>query len=974
MITDWLVQQLEQRSDRARLIVTDPLNLVTYNEPRLRAFADRHGFLMVAASTNLVFRELLAAARDDPGRTRLLVVDKTPFHRRSFGRHDRAPPLFYPDLLNGTKPEDRVDLSLVTYLNSITGDRGWPMIVDTPEYARVIAEHLDEVIVAHHNLRQIDPVRFTDDDLKQIVTAAALGMGSSAFGSADPVGNWQIGLLHHTEFTELGRLAPEAMETMKKRLARAPRPFNWFADHDPEDVVRGFYLGLILSQHDPNWELLLTRIDPGLRFFSGVAAEDLHRYAPEIIAAAPDVADRDCTRSEDAIDVDILREIAFERLSIASPDGFFKLLEQEEYSTLFRSLALLSALRDLLGETPDLERHARLCALLRSPDPETFVEQRAGEKWPSLVQAYLASEELVRLERMLISVQKDLKVANITKLDFPWFWKLWVDAGLCRVENALSTAERFIYMRADRLLPRAPDQLPPEVTQALEACRAAIDERRSSVTSGLETVNRAFQQVAWRQFRVWRKGETEPVLTSQYIDRVLAPHWDPETEQAAIIVLDGIRFDVWSTYARPLFLATMDPITRVLGCSQLPSETEISRKAIAAGLEPAAFSSREAENVLLAKALTKLLHRQIVVTKEEDEGLAVGQTVRYRSSDNRLSMVIFSYFDTELHHILTKEVGDVVRPSKPLKDLYDQFQRFIEEDVMDVVRQLPEGCKVFVVADHGAGPVGTKKIEFKPDDLGKETDCAFLHCALTKKLDETRIPSRFREQIIEFTPDEIGMPREVVETTGGRNPVQVKRDFKAYIFPAPGYAFSRPNSRPRLPAWSHGGCSLQEMIVPMEVFIMQPKMKEPIAASFEPLATDPYEGEEIDVSIRFWRSGAGKIDGGELRVSLEAFLNDTPIRASTPVVYLQPWDSRTITIRFTPDLANVTKEERSDGTSSIRIGVRYTYQDSTRTIRRTLNQEIRVRLNPDRIVRRVGSLGSILGLTPKGSIQGLRLE
>lgn len=974
MITDWLIRQLEPRSNHSRLIVSDPLDLAPKNDPRLRAFADKHGFIIVAASTNLVFRELLAAAKDDSVRTKFLLFDKTPYRRRTFGRRDQAPPLFYPDLLEGTASGDCVDLSLAAYLVETTGDRGWPRVVDTPEYARAIIAHHDDIIAAHRNLRQVDPVRFTDGDLKTIVTMAALGMGASAFGSVDPAQSWRIGLLHHTEFTELGRLAPEILATIRSKLSMAPRPFAWFADHDPETVIRGFYLGLILGQHDPNWELLLSRIDPELRFFSGISANDLQKYAPEIIKAAPERAERDCAVAEEAMDAEVLQEIAYGRLRLGTRDGFFTLLEREQYSTLLRSLALLEALRDLLGPSPDLGRHAGLAARLHSLDPTAFIERREGTSWLALVQAYMISEELVRLGGVLVTAQKDLQVAPVMKLGFKDFWKIWVDEGLSRIEYALSAAERSIYLKEDRLLPRTMNCLPREARTALDACRDAIDERRTTVTTGLEEVNRAFQKVVSRQFRAWRKGESDPVLTSQFIDRVLVPNWDPEKEKAVILVLDGIRYDVWTAFARPLFLATMQPVTSVCGCAQLPSETHVSRKAIAAGAEPNTFSSKDAENLLLTQALTRIRHTPIKVEKVEGDGLAVGETVRFRSSDDQLSMVIFSYFDNELHHISLKEKNGVTRPEKPLKDLYDQFKRFIEEDVMDVVRSLPEGTKVFVVADHGAGPVGTKKIFFQSGDLGDDTDCSYLHCALRTRLDLIDLPPWAREQIIGFSPDEIGMPKELTEVGNGRSQTVVKRQFASYVFPAPGYAFSRPNSQFRPPAWSHGGCSFQELLVPMEVFIVRPASRDLVQATFDSVPTNSHEGEEIEVVVRFERPGAGTLEGGEVRVSLEAYTDDTQLRSAPPFISVRPWELKMVTLRFTPDLTNVSPDERRASKTALRFAIRYVYQDGECTVRRTLTREIRIQLNPDRVVRRVGSLGSILGLSPKGPADKMRLE
>ena len=56
-----------------------------------------------------------------------------------------------------------------------------------------------------------------------------------------------------------------------------------------------------------------------------------------------------------------------------------------------------------------------------------------------------------------------------------------------------------------------------------------------------------------------------------------------------------------------------------------------------------------------------------------------------------------------------------MKPSRPLAYIYQQqLKNIIDTEVMAIVRKLAPGTKVFVVADHGFGPVAREKLWFDP--------------------------------------------------------------------------------------------------------------------------------------------------------------------------------------------------------------------------------------------------------------------
>jgi hypothetical protein len=215
----------------------------------IHSFAKANSFTVIIAGTNLVFRELLEHALADADVRKILVVDRTPKARLNKVGPGHAPPLFYPDLLAKVDEDARIDLDLQRFLIECTGDPLWPGTVNEPRHARLIVQHLDGVIRAHANLRQANPGRFTDHDFESILAYAALGVPESAFKHLGSLDYWKIGLLGHRALTELATLSPEITKLIKGELRKAPEPFCWLAERDPDTVIRAFYLSVIPASH-----------------------------------------------------------------------------------------------------------------------------------------------------------------------------------------------------------------------------------------------------------------------------------------------------------------------------------------------------------------------------------------------------------------------------------------------------------------------------------------------------------------------------------------------------------------------------------------------------------------------------------------------------------------------------------------------------------------------------------------------------
>ena len=73
-----------------------------------------------------------------------------------------------------------------------------------------------------------------------------------------------------------------------------------------------------------------------------------------------------------------------------------------------------------------------------------------------------------------------------------------------------------------------------------------------------------------------------------------------------------------------------------------------------------------------------------------------------------------------------------------------------------------------------------------------------------------------------------------------------------------------------------------------------------------------------------------------------------------------------VVYRFRPDPQEATTEEHRLGLMKRELTIIIRYREGNRTIRKLQKHSFAVRLNSERVVRRVPtSLGNILGLTPK---------
>jgi hypothetical protein len=256
--------------------------------------------------------------------------------------------------------------------------------------------------------------------------------------------------------------------------------------------------------------------------------------------------------------------------------------------------------------------------------------------------------------------------------------------------------------------------------------------------------------------------------------------------------------------------------------------------------------------------------------------------------------------------------------------------------------------------------VGRDRIYFKDYDLNENEDCSYLNCRLKTAWPNVDLPEALRKKVIPFTPAQLRMPEKQSWTK--KNGQVVTKEYQAVVFPRNGCSFSRPEYKYNPDAYSHGGISMQELFIPMVVLRVKAQEQGAVVLEKLDLPAEVVEGEELVARVRI------RSTEEDLRVDLGASWSNEPNVVALPgqVHYLSS-GVQVLSFTFKVDGTLATEQERTVGSMKRTLSVTLQFRDGRKTHRRTLTEAFAVRLNLERVVRRVPpALGSILGMTPKG--------
>jgi hypothetical protein len=603
-------------------------------------------------------------------------------------------------------------------------------------------------------------------------------------------------------------------------------------------------------------------------------------------------------------------------------------------------MALLSLLIDLLTNRKK-EYHK---AILHDLDEEgtkgrddtlSVAARRPTPQWSTLVATYRRTIQFFEIAEKLKAHVHKLKVLKPDQLQFEQFRQLWNEEKANRLDYYMSSLRRL--MGVGDIFPVPKNQFWPTLTQRLGTALQRLDEGIKAAEQDVDVANAKFQDLYLANYVKWiGQADAPPIFTHQFVPRVLKSHWDSQSGQKAVILIfDGLRVDAWEELVRPVLEEKYDVLDQLPGSAILPSETQLSRKAISAGCLPVNFCSTT-ENALMENALKT--HMGLTVkfkVDKQDETVECGISARYTSGP--IDMVIFNFTDKKLHN-----------NNDELAFVYDTVVlQTLREDVRSILRELPDDTTVFIISDHGFTPVPVPTFVVPDQVLTDSGDVKYRVGRLKKPLEGADA-----KKGIVFKVGDMGIP----DKTG-----KAKWSFNHVLFPRPGLTLQRPQGRHDPERYTHGGLSLAECMIPM--IVLGPKVKfEPafdlVGIRFEGILS---EGQPLDILITA-RAKTPVKEEVLIQLQVEAGLDDIQPRKE-----VFSGTEHNYRVRWTPKVDNPTPDEQAKGIVVKQVTAIASYRWQNRTLRATVHGTVEIQLETTRIRRRLDrKLDSIMGMVPAG--------
>ena len=284
---------------------------------------------------------------------------------------------------------------------------------------------------------------------------------------------------------------------------------------------------------------------------------------------------------------------------------------------------------------------------------------------------------------------------------------------------------------------------------------------------------------------------------------------------------------------------------------------------------------------------------------------------------------------------------------------------------MAIIQKIEPVTKMFVTADHGFTRVHREALWLDDDWLNDPRDCTYSNAYLRLPLAELHVPGKIRSNTIEFSVKDLRLPEK--ETRYDRNRGQtIEKEYASVILPKTGFSLKRPKPYHYNPdAYSHGGISLQEMMVPMVV--MQVKSGEEGLLTLHKIEgpKEILEGEqaEYDMHISCMNNNTN-----DIRITVEGVWGlGTNQKSLEPQILYVSAKGLDISYRIKPESEDLTAEERKGEKVERNLTISIHYKLNGKPFRKSQTTRFFIRINPERLQRRGISsrLGNILGLKPK---------
>lgn len=361
-------------------------------------------------------------------------------------------------------------------------------------------------------------------------------------------------------------------------------------------------------------------------------------------------------------------------------------------------------------------------------------------------------------------IHSSLEFTFEPKNDITGLIEWWENSGFYKLQLSIADASNCLQYVYD-----------DEVKKALDRY---IENLRQQVNAKLEKADLNLASIIeknWKTYIAHPRLATN-VLRECILQRSVVPSKD---RKIWVLIFDGMRLDTWKSIVRPLMMSMFENKEEKSYVSMLPSKTDIARVALLAGSPPNTWEDYNGEytsdhNILASRlfGLSRFESREklkVTVASETD--------FSQRKLDERTflyNVLIYNISDDWIHDFR----GDI-------RELNNTIEGTLKRKIVpDLDRRINEDDYVVLTSDHGFIEL-VRENEIKvPDSSGPMSFDAAKRVIAYRCLKNVDFTKGYR----------VSFPQEFYIVAEGRK------------------WFSRP--RGKFARYSHGGISLDEMVVP----------------------------------------------------------------------------------------------------------------------------------------------------------------
>lgn len=570
--------------------------------------------------------------------------------------------LFAPDLMRVLEPGMQVCRTVRDYLVHSTDDRTWPQEVESFPYRELAREHPAEFIRAYEDFRPDKPVGFSNVDLLLIGASAVLQR--NLFALENPFLVIELAFHSDDKWKHLADyFGMEEIEGIREHLCRLPRPLGSLFGGQGQSARLACAALLILSRHLENPAQYLPHLSGSLNPWQD--CEPLFAATPR-----PAWFDAEVDLFDSAVSPAFLNTMKT-ALGLDAPENEQAFAKAECWSRRLRQLVVLAAAEPVNGE------HA----------------SAGGGDLEQLVPVFRARfGEVIKLIGAMRATCDRLRARQASQLRISDFTSAFAEQGFHRLailSAELKSRQTEISSTTDR---------PPGFEERWKKFEAEVDNAIADVEELLKDFDFVLGRFFEAQFAQVVPRQITP--TNRIIEKFIAERKGKQSDQTvAIILLDGMRYDLWQMIVRP-HLERRYRVQEQVGMAMLPSETKVSRAGFFSGLQPVDYFGKNLPGGEIA-ACNRLLKRLLPNAKDLSrwEVDCAQVPFAFRSADEKFFGIVFDFADA-VGHASAWEI-----------DLLADLVKVWLKQVDKVLQLLPAECELLITADHGQVISGTSPID-----------------------------------------------------------------------------------------------------------------------------------------------------------------------------------------------------------------------------------------------------------------------